>query len=471
LSGTVQADCAASDVLFTAFWFPHVALKGRIKQGRRANPMKLFSAPLLALVVLLGGALVVRSAEPSQVQGSVALTAIHRETSDSELEALLATHITKTVSPTGQVKFGDLLTYTLVISSVPGTQVGLYDPLADTVFVRFVEQPATGVITYTDRAITGTLTVTPTNKKTVSFVAQVEFPGTVGWTAAITNRACIYSSGGTLDDCVWSNEVANTTPEPIVFQLPLIVSGIAASAEVFVPAGEFQMGCDSDVDCHYDERPRHTVYLDAFYIDKHEVTNALYEACVDAGTCDAPLDDSSSTRDPYYGSADYADYPVINVSWDNARAFCNWIGRRLPTEAEWEKAARGGDDVRMYPWGDSDPDCSRLDYYGAAGHCVGDTRQVGSYPTGQSPYGAMDMAGNVWEWVNDWYRSNYYQSYPPNNWPSNPTGPDAGSSRVARGGSWDKLDSNDVRVDYRSYAYPSTRLNVLGFRCARSAEQ
>ena len=226
---------------------------------------------------------------------------------------------------------------------------------------------------------------------------------------------------------------------------------------LYVPAGEFIMGSkDDDPDADSDEKPQHTVTLDGFRIMQTEVTNEQYRKCVQDGACRAPT--TCDWGEPTYADSSKADHPVVCVSWQDAQAYCEWTGKQLPTEAEWEKAARGSDGQK-YPWGDSAPDCDKAQYSA----CGAGTVVVGSKPAGASPYGALDMAGNVWEWCQDWYGSGYYASSPQRD----PQGPDSGESRVARGGSW-YFNEGFVRAANRGGLGPDFHFDV-GFRCVSQA--
>jgi len=225
---------------------------------------------------------------------------------------------------------------------------------------------------------------------------------------------------------------------------PAEITDVKGVEMVLVPEGEFTMGSDSGSD---NERPAHQVYINTFYIDKYEVTNAQYKVCVEAKICD-PLKNTNDYNNPLY-----AQHPVVNVDWNMAKKYCKWRVAGLPSEAEWEKAARGTDG-RVYPWDKEGIDGTFANY----NQNVGDTTPVGSYPKGVSPYGAYDMIGNVWEWVEDWYKA-----YPGNTINSDEYGT---TYRVLRGGSW-YLSIGDLHSAIRFRNGPTTTTDYFGFRCAR----
>ena len=224
---------------------------------------------------------------------------------------------------------------------------------------------------------------------------------------------------------------------------------------VYIPAGEFIMGTEKGKGDN-SEYPQHTIYLDAYWMDKTEVTNAMYQKCVDAGIC-LP----STYADPSRSHPEYTkpDLPIMEISWFDARSYCKWVGRRLPTEAEWEKSARGTDG-RIYPWGNS-YDCSIANTDELCDPYK-DNAPVGSFPEGASPYGVLDLAGNVSEWVADWYKFDYYVHSPYRN----PLGPETGQNKVIRGGgSFGPL----IRSARREQVRPTYRHFAMGFRCAISS--
>jgi formylglycine-generating enzyme required for sulfatase activity len=222
---------------------------------------------------------------------------------------------------------------------------------------------------------------------------------------------------------------------------------------VVVPAGEFTMGSPTG---DLDEQPAHQVYVDAFSMDKYEVTVGQYAAFLQATGVTSPSDWMTMNQPAHLK------HPVANVDWTDAVAYCKWVGKRLPTEAEWEKAARGTDG-RLYPWG-NDPPTPRHANYGKTGlHNHGALASVGTLKDGKSPYGIYDMAGNVWEWVSDWYDNDYYKNSPL----QNPTGPSSGESKVLRGGSWDS-DPPHLRSALRYFHRSAHRHKDYGFRCVKT---
>jgi formylglycine-generating enzyme required for sulfatase activity len=261
------------------------------------------------------------------------------------------------------------------------------------------------------------------------------------------------------------------------------VRGKDGAVMVYVPAGGFLMGStDEDIDtvvaecggCAREvftsEQPQHVVYLDAFWIDRTEVTNAQFAAFLSAQGNQTEggvtwLDQQSEScliegwSGQFQPKSGYDQHPVVEVTWYGANAYCAWAGKRLPTEAEWEYAARGPDGD-IYPWGNDPPDCDRATYWGQDGGCVRGGTVVGSYPSGASPYGALDMAGNVWEWVADWYQDDYYAQLPGRN----PPGPDSGTYRIVRGGSWSSFAWR-ARTAYRYDHLPNDSISLIGFRC------
>ncbi|MBI3161612.1 MAG: formylglycine-generating enzyme family protein [Chloroflexi bacterium] len=271
-------------------------------------------------------------------------------------------------------------------------------------------------------------------------------------TPSVTPEAPVESApeepSPTPTDTATAAPTATITPTPPPGIGSTTVSEIDGATLVYVPGGDFLMGSTGT---HPDEQPQHIVSLDSFWIDQFEVTNTLYAQCVNAGSCEPP-ENVERFNDPTL-----ANYAVVDVSWYNAGAYCAWAGRRLPTEAEWEKAARGTDG-RLFPWGNALPASELLNFRNEFGAV-----EVGSYPNGVSPYGAHDMAGNVWEWVNDRYGETYYRTSPS----VNPQGPEDGQDRVLRGGAWYSVTDN-VRVTYRSWVHPTTRNYYFGFRCARA---
>ena len=281
-------------------------------------------------------------------------------------------------------------------------------------------------------------------------------------TATGDSNACDWTIWG--DPYLLADPVAiAATPNPDVMAGASKQSSMDGMVQLMVPSGKFPMGTLTDGDwIGEDELPQHDVYLDAYWMDKTEITNAQYRTCIQAGACKPPQETRSETRKNYFDDPAYDDYPVIQVDWDQANTYCGWAGRRLPTEAEWEKAARGRLG-RIFPWLGEGYGTYFANFGIDDDFPNADTSVVGSVPGGASPYGILDMAGNVYEWTADWYAADYYSQTPV----ENPTGPDLGIARVIRGGAWSS-DWVFLRTASRLYYYPQDYSNDLGFRCAQS---
>ncbi len=260
-----------------------------------------------------------------------------------------------------------------------------------------------------------------------------------------------------------TNPPPTTTPTLIPYPIatepptliPIALSGptlgttlpwIDGSTLVYVPAGPFVMGGRGH------DNPVHSVSLSAYWITQTKITNRMYALCVGVGVCSPP---ATLPGVPLYTNPAYADHPVVGVTWEQANAYCGWAGGRLPTEAEWEKAARGPQG-QPYPWGNEAPSCDRLNF----NHCVRSTTPVNAYPAGASPYLALDMAGNVFEWVLDWYDAAYYANAPI----QDPPGPESGTYRVIRGSSFESTPEQ-VDLSIRRPATPDQVRRDVGFRC------
>jgi formylglycine-generating enzyme required for sulfatase activity len=308
--------------------------------------------------------------------------------------------------------------------------------------------------------------------------------------------ACTLASNADHDDLVAEigPELTALRPACVAYDGPICGASLDDAPMVQIPAGSFQRGSnDAALDrglqlcrdtysngdqCTRDwfvrEAPSRKITLSAYAIDKHEVTNAQYGQCVEAGVC-PPIDygncklwqqasGSWATGGAPHADLTKANHPVVCVRYQEAEGYCSWAGKRLPTEAEWERAARGDGDDRDFPWGNTwDPAALNWGELGGFGKVDGyaTTAPVGSFPKNESPFGVRDMAGNAWEWVSDYFGDGYYASAPA----SNPHNARMGANRVLRGGSW-SFAGNGARVAYRYFGAPDIRDDAVGFRCA-----
>ncbi len=257
-----------------------------------------------------------------------------------------------------------------------------------------------------------------------------------------------------------SSVTEETLPAPTQPLAPVALGGpqsgetmkwIDGSTLIYIPAGDFSMGYGGDA-------PVHTVMLDGYWIQETKVTNRMYDQCVKAGLCTPPTQELGG---PVFTNPSFASHPVVGVTWDQAQAYCGWIQGSLPTEAQWEKAARGLNG-NAYPWGNSEPSCDLLNY----ANCYGRTTNVNAYEEAASAFGLLDMAGNVFEWVGDWYDASYYSQSPA----ANPTGPESGQYRSIRGSSFETT-AEQAASAIRRFNEPTDSGRDIGFRCAVTAPQ
>jgi formylglycine-generating enzyme required for sulfatase activity len=263
----------------------------------------------------------------------------------------------------------------------------------------------------------------------------------------------------------------------VVLAIGLLVGAIAAAGDltmtgkdgtpmVVFPEGEFLMGTSiSNRDGGRDEYPQRTIFLDPFALDIYEVTNARYFMFIKATGHRVPENPRDAKLTVWKGSIvpqAFQDHPVMNVDWYDAAAYCAWTGKRLPTEAEWERAARGPKG-RRFPWGETEPTRVLANYLNQWRNGAG-LEPVGSHPQGASAEGVQDLQGNVWEWVADWYDPNYYANGPTRN----PQGPSSGTRKVIRGSGWES-EAPMLRSAHRLSSDPKNRNHSLGFRCAMDA--
>lgn len=371
------------------------------------------------------------------------------------------------ISGAGSVKLNELETEKLLVDLSSAGNLEIGSLTADELVVR---QSGTGTV-YVSGQVKG---------------QEVTHNGVGSYHAAdLISQTATLKIGGAGSATVWAVETLDVeisgAGNVIYYGSPRVIQDISGMGKLIsalfidehdvpmalVRSGPFEMGGNEGAD---DEQPVHTVTLDDFYIDQYEVTNSQYAVCADLEICDPTTDttafESSYSRGIYFGNPEYADYPVIYANWHEAQKYCAWRGGRLPTEAEWEKAARGGLEGKTYPWGDESPVCeagtkngAKFDDDEACNNT--DTEQVGSYsPNG---YGLYDMAGNVWEWVSDFYDENYYAGSPVND----PSGPEEGGFPVVRGGSWNN-SADRLRVSDRRFNDPKSGSLNIGFRCVRT---